>query len=84
MEYPKTETSARATELKAELQRRAENGQRIMLTVQRRSEPRGETMRLCGKSGPKGRYVSFVRGDRYLGDFDASEVLRFLFPEASE
>ena len=50
----------------------------ILLTVKRKTEPRTDRVRLFGRSGPVGRYVSWVKDDVYMCDFDVNEVLAAL------
>lgn len=71
-------TEQQASELATKLEQRAAEGGRILLKLRRKSPPRGQRLRLLGRSGPLGRFVSWVEGEWYLVDFDAREVLAFL------
>ena len=53
---------------------KSNNKKHILLKLYRRNAPRGQTMRLALYGGPVGRYVSYLRDDWYLADFEVERV----------
>ena len=58
----------------------------LILVLYRSTEPRGEYVRLLGRSGPRGRFVGAERmvsgGVKVIADFKAADVLAWLDKQA--
>jgi hypothetical protein len=65
-------------ELLGECNRIIDAGLRYVSLVLPRPPGRGETMRMCGRSGPRGHLMNYVEGRGSVVSFDAREVLRFI------